>query len=71
MLIDCGECVAPKSACADCVVTAILGPQDPLELQPAEVAALQTLATAGLVRPLRLLPVAAAAVAQERGAAAS
>ncbi|MBU6212986.1 MAG: hypothetical protein KGP01_00835 [Actinomycetales bacterium] len=71
MLIDCGECAAPKSACADCVVTAILGPQDPLELQPAEVAALQTLATAGLVRPLRLLPVAAAAVAQERGAAAS
>jgi len=71
MLIDCGECAAPKSACADCVVTAILGPQEPLELQPAEMAALQTLATVGLVRPLRLLPVASAAAAQERGAAAS
>ena len=71
MLIDCGECAAPKSACADCVVTAILGPQEPLELQPAEMAVLHTLANVGLVRPLRLLPADADTAAQERGAAAS
>ncbi|NDB18329.1 MAG: hypothetical protein EB027_03565 [Actinobacteria bacterium] len=55
MLINCDTCVAPKSACADCVVTALLGPARPEQLQAAEVAALEVLADAGLVRPLRLV----------------
>ena len=55
MLINCDTCVAPKTACADCVVTALLGPVAPEQLEAAEVAALEVLADAGLVRPLRLV----------------
>jgi hypothetical protein len=55
MLINCDTCIAPKSACADCVVTALLGPAEPQQLQETEVAALAVLADAGLVRPLRMV----------------
>ena len=59
MVIDCNACAAPRSACADCLVTAILGPRVPVELVDAEVTAVDALVRAGLVRPLRLEPVAA------------
>ncbi|MEY5144840.1 MAG: hypothetical protein RL745_207 [Actinomycetota bacterium] len=55
MLIDCGQCKAPADACADCVVTALLGVPAPVELQDSEYRALTVLSNAGLVPPLRLV----------------
>ena len=59
MLIDCHTCVARDVACADCVVTVLLGPasaaDSPLELDDAEYEAIGRLANAGLVPPLRLV----------------
>jgi hypothetical protein len=64
MRIDCDSCVGRGVHCHDCVVTVILNnPADPdraapvLELDPAEYEAVDSLATAGLVPPLRLVPV--------------
>ena len=66
MLIDCGTCVGRGLACDDCVVNVVLsrpaadlkrrGP-GPMELDDAERDAFATLAEAGLVPPLRLVPV--------------
>jgi hypothetical protein len=56
VLIDCQTCVAPASACRDCVVTFLLErPPVPVDLDPAEEAALGSLVEAGLVPPLRLV----------------
>ena len=58
MLIDCDTCIAPASACRDCLVTFLLErPPAPVELDPSEEAAIGSLADAGLVPPLRLVPV--------------
>jgi hypothetical protein len=58
VLIDCETCLAPRSACRDCVVTFLLArPAEPVDLDSAEEAALEHLAGAGLVPPLRLVPV--------------
>jgi hypothetical protein len=58
MLIDCATCVARGSGCHDCVVTVILGnPLPILDLDDAECDAVDSLAAAGLVPPLRLVPV--------------
>jgi hypothetical protein len=63
VLIDCDDCVLRGDGCADCVVTAMLGPidvaVDPLPSTPGpltdeERRALRVLADAGLVPPLRL-----------------
>lgn len=48
--IDCGTCPVKGDACADCVVTVLLGPP---ELDAREGAALVVLADSGLVPPLR------------------
>lgn len=57
MIIDCGQCSARGQACADCVVTCLLGPPaEELDVDEAEQAALVVLAESGLVPPLRLLP---------------
>lgn len=56
MLIDCDTCAAPEHACRDCVVTVLLGRPPELDLDDAERAAIGTLAGAGLVPPLRLVP---------------
>jgi hypothetical protein len=62
MLIDCDRCGMRDIACADCVVTALLGSaQRPAELGDAEERALRVLADARLVSPLRLCPPAARA----------
>jgi len=61
MKIDCGRCVMRGAGCRDCVV-AVLNPPDvtryppqaPGYLDEAEVRALDVLADAGLVPPLRL-----------------
>lgn len=56
LLIDCHSCVARPVACADCVVSVLLGgPPGDGELDATEVAALAVLADSGLVPPLRLV----------------
>ncbi|MEI7655805.1 MAG: hypothetical protein WCJ22_03390 [Actinomycetes bacterium] len=55
MIIDCGTCQAPKTACADCLVTALLGVVGTVELEQPEMRALSVLSDAGLVPPLRLI----------------
>ena len=65
MLIDCDSCLARDIACDDCVVTVILKSglfdhgvfdEGPLNLDEDEAEALSTLAEAGLVPQLRLVP---------------
>ena len=62
MLIDCDQCALRDIACADCVVTALLGPPGrETEIGAAERRALRVLADARLVSPLRMRePVARA-----------
>lgn len=56
MLIDCDSCDVRGLACGECVVTVLLGsPPDGVHLDPEERAALDVLAAAGLVPPLRLV----------------
>jgi hypothetical protein len=57
VLIDCDTCSVRGGACRDCVVTVILkNSVGPVELDEAEQYAVGSLATVGLVPPLRLLP---------------
>ncbi|UQX87243.1 hypothetical protein M6D93_13140 [Jatrophihabitans telluris] len=57
MLIDCDSCAMRDLACADCVVTVLLGPRPvTIELDSAEEVALGALAGGGLLPPLRLVP---------------
>jgi hypothetical protein len=63
MHIDCDTCATRGPACADCVVSVLLGAPTSSsdfgpELDGAEQAALAVLAGSGLVPPLRLVPVA-------------
>jgi hypothetical protein len=74
VLIDCDSCEARDVACADCVVTVLLGMPvrparssttsvtsaraAPVDLDDAERAAIGVLAESGLVPPLRLVPTA-------------
>ena len=55
MVIDCGTCAMREIACADCVVSVLLGPPGAFELQGPEQTALAVLADSGLVPPLRLV----------------
>ena len=58
MLIDCDGCAMRDLACADCVVTVLLGgPPGRLEVDDAERLALGALADSGLVPRLRLVPL--------------
>jgi hypothetical protein len=61
VLIDCETCVVRGDGCADCVVTALLGPLPVAELGQESVTALAVLAEAGMLPPLRLIPGGAAA----------
>ena len=55
--VDCDACAARGPACADCVISVLLGaPQGGVDLDAAECAALAALADSGLVPPLRLVP---------------
>ncbi len=58
MVIDCDECtMQDTAACGDCVVTVLLAEAPgPLQLDAGEALALEHLAEAGLVAPLRLVP---------------
>lgn len=53
--VDCGTCSVRGSACGDCVVSLLLGPPPELSLEPDEQRALDVLADAGLMPPLRLV----------------
>jgi len=58
LTVDCDGCMVRGPVCADCVVTVLLGPpRARLELDADEVSALDALAGAGLVPPLRLVAV--------------
>jgi hypothetical protein len=57
MLIDCDTCALRDVACADCVVTALLGPPGAEAPPDDAVRALDVLADGGLVSRLRLVPV--------------
>lgn len=63
MLIDCNQCEMQYSdACQDCVVTHVLRDlAGPLEVDPDQAEALETLAEVGLLAPLRLIPRGGAA----------
>lgn len=57
MHIDCDDCAMQASdACRDCLVTYLVD-GGPLDLHDEESAALSNLAQAGLVAPLRLVPL--------------
>ncbi|WP_293783779.1 hypothetical protein [uncultured Aeromicrobium sp.] len=58
LVVDCDRCVVRSpDACADCVVTVLLGPPPdaPVQIDEQERAALDALAGSGLVPPLRLV----------------
>lgn len=68
MLIDCDGCAMRDLACADCVVTVLLGgPPGALEVDDAERAALDALADSGLVPRLRLVPLGLPSLPGEPG----
>ena len=57
MIIDCDSCAMQYTAtCDECAVAFLLNAASPVEFVDAEVAALDHLARAGLVAPLRLVP---------------
>lgn len=57
VVVDCDRCVVRgPSACGDCVVTVLLGaPPAGVRIDPEEKQALDVLADAGVVPPLRLV----------------
>lgn len=62
-VIDCDHCSMRGVGCGDCVVTVLLGgPPFGVELDDAEKRAIDVLAQAGLVPPLRMVHSVDAAV---------
>ncbi len=56
LVIDCDRCTMRGIGCGDCVVTVLLGgPPFGVELDDAERRAIDVLADAGLVPPLRMV----------------
>lgn len=56
MVIDCDSCQVAGLACGDCMVSVLLGPAIPVrEVAEDHRPALEALAGAGLVPPLRLV----------------
>jgi len=58
MMIDCNTCrLQATAACDECIVPVLLNQMSgPFDLGDDEASALDNLADAGLVTPLRLLP---------------
>lgn len=72
VLIDCDRCVMRDLACADCVVTVLLGaPPGAVEVDDEERRALDVLADSGLVPRLRLVPLGVPGLAGRPASAAS
>lgn len=57
MVIDCDSCAVREKACADCVVTVLLGTPRAVELDGEHQRAIDALAGAGMVPRLRLVPL--------------
>ncbi len=56
MIIDCDTCSVRGAACRDCVMTVFLSsPPQLVDLDEQERAAVDSLAAAGLLPPLRLV----------------
>lgn len=57
VVVDCDRClVRSPAACGDCIVTVLLGaPPAGIQIDAEEMAALDVLAEAGCVPPLRLV----------------
>lgn len=56
MIVDCDRCEVRGGACQDCVITVLLGaPPGGVELDGAELRALDTVAEAGMVPCLQLV----------------
>jgi hypothetical protein len=53
--IDCDTCMVRGPACADCVVSVLLGPPPETGFDPDAARALEVLAESGLVPPLRMV----------------
>ena len=71
MLIDCDGCAVRDLACADCVVTVLLGgPPGVVDVDDEERRALDVLADSGLVPRLRLVPLGLPAAVSPPGRAA-
>ncbi|HEY3259381.1 MAG TPA: hypothetical protein VGJ95_03815 [Pseudonocardiaceae bacterium] len=57
MIVDCDRCAVRGDACADCVITVLLGaPPGGVRLDATERRAIDALADAGLIPQLRLVP---------------
>ena len=57
MIVDCDRCAVRGDACADCVITVLLGaPPGGVRLDATERRAIDALAEAGMVPQLRLVP---------------
>lgn len=67
--VDCATCRVRGAACADCVISVLLGPPEQAAptLSPEECTALQVLADSGLVPPLRLVPGNPVVALESRG----
>jgi hypothetical protein len=56
LVVDCERCSVRGAGCPDCVVTFLLGgPPDDVQLDAEEQRALDVLASAGLIPPLRMV----------------
>ncbi len=60
LLIDCDQCAAPPSACADCVVSVLLGAPQQVEWDETERRAIDALTDGGMLPRLRLVQPPAA-----------
>lgn len=56
MIIDCDSCAVRGVGCSDCVISVLLDAPPTVELDEPELRAIDTLADAGLVPRLRLVP---------------
>lgn len=57
MIVDCDRCAVRGDACQDCVISVLLGAPPNVEFDTGEQRAIDTLASAGIVPKLRLVPV--------------
>jgi hypothetical protein len=56
--VDCGRCEGRGDACAECVISVLLGAPPAVEWDDDEQRAVDALIEAGLVPQLRLVPIA-------------
>jgi hypothetical protein len=57
VIIDCDTCVIRGIGCEDCVISVLLDAPATVEFDEPELRAIDTLADAGLVPRLRLIPI--------------